>query len=210
MRRESSAKHANSPYHHGDLRAALLDATDRLARAAGLETVTLRAVAREAGVSHAAPAHHFRDKRALFAAYAAQGWDRMGAVILDSLAREAPRGPRETLSAVGRAYLVFARTDPARFQAMFRRDLYDPKDPGVRAAGEATWRFLEDTIASAHPGEDRAEPRRTLTAMAWSAAHGFAALEASGRLRAQLPGASEAGVGEAMIDRLAELMLPED
>jgi len=86
----------------------------------------------------------------------------------------------------------------------------------MEARSAARWQGLNQAglrcshaIAAGVPDE-APQLRTTLTAMAWSAAHGFAALEASGRLKAQLPGASEAGIGEAMIDRLAEFMLPED
>ena len=114
----SEAKSAESrPYHHGDLRRALVDAARRLLEAEGPSALSLRAVAREAGVSPAAPYHHFKDKGELLDAVAHEGW-----VMLDqALATAKANAPsiREAMSALGVAYVCFARDNPALYRVMY-------------------------------------------------------------------------------------------
>src|SRR5713226_1243913 len=99
------------PYHHGDLSRALVDAARRILEAEGPSALSLRAVAREAGVSPAAPYHHFKDKGELLDAVAQEGWVMLDAAIGKAKA-EAP-SIDETLNEIGVAYVCFARDNPA-------------------------------------------------------------------------------------------------
>ena len=110
-------------YHHGDLRNALLFALDRAVRDAGPEAASGRALAREVGVAPSAVFRHFRDRRALLTAYAAEGFVRLAAAV-----EEAGPGVRD----VAAAYLDFAFAEPGRFRTMFRADLLDPMSPELR------------------------------------------------------------------------------
>src|SRR5205823_396278 len=113
--RESQTAEAR-PYHHGDLRRALVDAARRILEAEGPTALSLRAVAREAGVSPAAPYHHFKDKAELLDAIAAEGWQMLDASMAKAK-REAE--PRNKLNALGIAYVCFARENPALYRVMY-------------------------------------------------------------------------------------------
>src|SRR3954466_6936111 len=111
--RESQAAEAR-PYHHGDLRRALIDAARRILEAEGPSALSLRAVAREAGVSPAAPYHHFKDKSELLNAVAHEGWELLDAAIIK--AKAAAPSAREAMSDIGVAYVCFARDNPALYR----------------------------------------------------------------------------------------------
>src|ERR1700742_2861092 len=109
MREDGNAVQAR-PYHHGDLSRALVDAARRILEAEGPSALSLRAVAREAGVSPAAPYHHFKDKTELLEAVAHVGWDALtGAFIA---ARRNAADPAQALGNIGVAYVNFARDNP--------------------------------------------------------------------------------------------------
>lgn len=169
---------APSPgYHHGDLRKALLAATDALLTQAGLEGFTLREVARRAGVSHGAPAHHFGDVRGLLSAYAAEGFGQLAQAMAQRRAM-APPLPLDQLVATGLAYVEYAIAHRARFQLMFRSDRLDPECAPLDESGGHAYGHLVDCIARLDPGTDPdAEARRRQkTALAWSIVHGYATL----------------------------------
>src|SRR5580698_358539 len=98
------------PYHHGDLSRALVDAARRILEAEGAQALSLRAVAREAGVSPAAPYHHFKDKTELLEAVAHGGWEMMSDLI--ATARRDAVDPRNALADIGIAYVKFSRENP--------------------------------------------------------------------------------------------------
>ncbi|HVL58007.1 MAG TPA: TetR/AcrR family transcriptional regulator [Burkholderiaceae bacterium] len=163
-------------YHHGDLRRALLETTEELLERSGLEAFTLREVARRAGVSHGAPAHHFGDAQGLLTAFTADSF----ALLADSMAarrRDAPPSPFEQLVATGIGYVEFALAHRARFQLMFRSDRLDVTDEALQQSGSRAYRELVDCI-EALVAASRA-PRGTVQpkiALAWSIVHGFATL----------------------------------
>ncbi|HJV68618.1 TetR/AcrR family transcriptional regulator [Ideonella sp.] len=164
-------------YHHGALREALIAAAETLLREQGLEAFTLRECARRAGVSHAAPAHHFGDARGLLSACAAAGLARL-ADTMDGYLSLAPAGDATArLRAVGQAYIDFALTNRALFQLMFRRDRLDPQDAALRAAGQRVGDALRDSI-DALLAERRlpAAERGQRILLAWSLVHGYVTL----------------------------------
>src|ERR671920_1863885 len=113
----SQAKSAEPrPYHHGDLRRALVDAARRLLESEGPSALSLRAVAREAGVSPAAPYHHFKDKGELLDAVAQEGWQMLDQALAKAKA-EAPT-IREAMNGLGVAYVCFASDNPALYRVM--------------------------------------------------------------------------------------------
>jgi AcrR family transcriptional regulator len=109
---------AHRPYHHGNLRAALLDEAERTLREQGVDGLSLRELARHAGVSHAAPRRHFADRQALLDALAESGWERLGADTR-AAAQRAGTDYEARLRAAGRAYVRFATRDAALLEVMF-------------------------------------------------------------------------------------------
>jgi len=173
-------------YHHGDLRSALLQATEQLVSKKGTGAVSLREVARIAGVSHGAPAHHFTNKTGLMLAFAQDGWDQMVLALLGGIEADAPKNGPELLESVGNAYVDFAVENPGQFEVMFRRDLYDPNDTAYIGAGEGAWAFLNDTIKQCiDEGFADPEDAENYTVIAWSMVHGLAALWNSGRIKSR-------------------------
>lgn len=165
-----------SAYHHGDLRQALLRSTEELLESSGLERFTLREVARRAGVSHGAPAHHFGDARGLLSEFTAQSFNDMAAAMATHRARADPDA-FEQLIASGIGYVEYALAHRARFQLMFRSDRLDSTresliEAGAKAYGhlvECTTRITAEAGAADHTVQQK-------TALAWSLVHGFATL----------------------------------
>jgi len=163
------------PYHHGDLRRALLDAAVEAIAADGPAAISLRDLARRAGVSHAAPAHHFGDKAGLLTAVAAEGYRLLAGELRD--AYEAG----DFLEA-GVAYMRFAVGHPAHFAVMFRPDLHRRDDPDLTAAMDRTRSML---YAQAADQEGVAEGGAAEAGIAaWALVHGLATLWLSGNLPA--------------------------
>src|SRR5690349_5478447 len=129
------------PYHHGDLRPVLLHGAVEAIGQTGPAAMSLRGVARRAGVSHAAAAYHFGDKAGLLTAVAAQGYRMLTEELRE--ARDADRGFLE----VGVAYVRFAVTHRAHFEVMYRPELYRPDDPEVRQARAAAAVLLYGTAS---------------------------------------------------------------
>jgi AcrR family transcriptional regulator len=157
------------PYHHGDLRRAVLDAALVAISEVGPSAVSLRDLARRAGVSHAAPAHHFGDKAGVLTAVAAEGYQ----LLADALT--AAHHHTEDFVEVGVAYVRFAIDHQAHFEVMFRPELYHADDPAVRTAQERAAHMLYGGVASLPDGQPG--PDLLLAgAAAWSLVHGFATL----------------------------------
>jgi AcrR family transcriptional regulator len=173
------------PYHHGDLRQALLTASVDLIRELGRSEFTLREVARRAGVSHAAPYRHFRDKSDLLAAVAEEGFERLTASI--RIAADRGRQPFERLQNAGVAYVDFALKQPEHFSVMFSVDLRQDH-ASARVAAERCFAELVTLVAACRderPGNG--ETTLTSARIAWSQVHGVAELA----LRGQLPFSSK-------------------
>ncbi|RZU29199.1 TetR family transcriptional regulator [Streptomyces sp. BK022] len=162
-------------YHHGDLRRAVLSAALDVIAAEGPGALSLRDLARRAGVSHAAPAHHFKDRTGLLTAIAAEGFG----LLADAL-REAP-GLREA----GVRYVRFAREHPAHFQVMFSPELLRPEDLELTTARALAGEALSRAVTTVDPG-DRGPDARLAGMAAWSLAHGYATLLLGHNLDGQL------------------------
>ena len=196
-----------TPYHHGDLHEELLRAAKRVADREGISGLTLRAVAREAGVSHAAPAHHFGDVTGLLSELAAVGFQKFSAA-LGQAACGAPTTESEAEAKAG-AYVAFARDNPCLFQLMFRAERLDHSRPMLHHASEAAFAKLAAIVAEQR-GEDLQPDHLTLPQAAgiariWSLVHGFAMLHLDGRLKHILDAAP--GVTEEML--LAAMLKPD-
>jgi AcrR family transcriptional regulator len=185
---EQAALTEPRPYHHGDLRRALVEAGRRLLEAEGGADLSLRAVAREAGVSPAAPYHHFRDKSELLDALAFEGWDQLAEQMRAALAEAAPG--RDRLVTLGVAYVRFSRMNPAIYRVMFNCSQSHESMP-EKLRDEGAYRLVCDTLVES--GIDpRDEVGLELAAVAiWCAAHGVAEMvgfKEFGPLQARLGG----------------------
>ncbi|WP_405103391.1 TetR/AcrR family transcriptional regulator [Micromonospora sp. NBC_01412] len=164
-------------YHHGDLRRTLLTAAVQVIEEAGPAALSLRDLARRAGVSHAAPAHHFGDKAGLLTALAADGFD---------LLAKALHGAGDDLLDRGVAYVDFAVRHRAHFEVMFRPDLYRPDAEELVAARQRAGAALNSGVAALPEDRPTAEDPQGDALAAWSIVHGFATLWLSGALPARV------------------------
>lgn len=192
----------DKPYHHGALRAALLAAAETRLALSGPDSLTLRAIARDAGASHTAPRNHFDDLTGLLSELAAVGFERFTNHLL-AAALDRPT-PMARLNAIGRAYVEFAIANPGLFQLMFRSERLDGARPALRDAMASAYAVLHDAVAGAHPSSD-ADMTVKVT-RAWSLAHGFAMLMLDGRLGPVL--GDQSGAPETI--RLLDAMLAID
>jgi AcrR family transcriptional regulator len=176
-------------YHHGDLRNALLDAGLEILAREGIGAVTLRAIAARAGVSHAAPAHHFGNLRGLMTALAAIAFDRLYASV-DTAKAGAAKEPIEQARAAGTGYVDFARHNPGLFRLMFSSSLIDYADPGLQLAAKRAYEQLLDTAAPAvaQRGGGASEDVSAVALQLWCTVHGFAHLLLEDRIAASEDG----------------------
>lgn len=159
---------SEKPYHHGDLRAALIDAAETLLDAGG--EISLREAARMAGVSPTAAYRHFADKDALLAALAVRGFQEFG----QALGRAAAQAPVDVVAALGRAYVRFALARPGRFRLMFGPLLArsSEQSPELQEAARRTFAAIEGATG------DKDEALRR-----WSVVHGLAHLMLDGAIK---------------------------
>lgn len=190
-------------YHHGDLRAALLGSAQKMLRERGADALSLRELARELGVSHAAPSRHFKDKRALLDALAIEGFERLG----KELEEAAASGPDfdAKLRAVAKAYVDFAVTDAALLDVMYAgKHAVDVSDELLAAGmklGASTLALIAEGQAI---GRVRREDPARIGLVLFSAIHGFANLRASGMLPTEQADEALDGV----VDDLARAIAP--
>ena len=172
-----------SRYHHGDLRKALLNAGLDILEDEGLAALSLRAVAARAGVSHAAPAHHFGNLRGLLTALVAIAFARFAAAMAAERA-QAAADPAEQIRAAGRGYVAFAQRNPALFRLMFSSASLDAGDADLRRAGESAYRHLIEIAEPAAEALGAATEigRREIAQFIWATIHGYAHLLVDGRL----------------------------
>lgn len=164
-------------YHHGNLREALIQAAQELIGAKGPAGFTIAEAARLAGVSPAAPYRHFRDAESLLAEIATRGFDAFRDRLAAALSA-APAEPSRAAETVGRAYLAFAREEPAYYAAMFEARISRDPYPDLLAAGDRAFGVLR-ALAERLAGAARIQPRPPALMIAlhiWSTAHGIASL----------------------------------
>jgi len=171
---------AGTNYHHGDLRAALLKAAEGILAERGSGALTLRACARAAGVSHAAPAHHFGNLSGLLTALVVAGVERLAGYQLRASARAGDAAAKKRAAGLG--YIRFALEHPALFELIFRDARIDRRDPEYVAAVQSGGSLVRGLLASS----GNADPDRAAVewVRSWSLVHGFAVLASAGALSA--------------------------
>ena len=182
-------------YHHGDLRAALLTRAEGTLREKGPAALSLRELARDLGVSHAAPSRHFKDKQALLDALALTGVERLRAALEGSQEGVGERFA-ERLDALVRAYVGFARDNAELLDLMYSIK-HDPEASEALVAAAGRWsEFLVGVLAEAqHRGEVREGPLERVGVPVFAALHGFADLAVTGMLP---PQADEHGLDDVI------------
>ncbi|WP_326687315.1 MULTISPECIES: TetR/AcrR family transcriptional regulator [unclassified Streptomyces] len=189
------------------LRARLVAAGAELVASQGVRGVSLRAIARHAGVSHGAPRRYFPTHVALLSAVAREGFADLGARARRELAATESEGPRAQLAALGRVYLGFAHERRGMYELMFRHDLLESGELGLRETTLPLFGTLVDLVDRAGGGgrDAGADPRVTAGAL-WANLHGIAQLWEWGSLQL----ATGAGQSEALLDAaLAAHLGPE-
>jgi AcrR family transcriptional regulator len=176
--------HETKAYHHGDLRAALLDEAATMIAEAGSASITMRALGRRLGVSRAAAYRHFKDKTALLVAVAAAGFKR-----LEDRLQTIDVGPRssiEQLRRMGEEYVRFALENPAHYRLMYGKEALTRQEvPELREAANAIFEHLVGVIqAHQKSGRIKRQDARAQAYVAWSAMHGLASLWIEGQIQA--------------------------
>jgi AcrR family transcriptional regulator len=203
-RRKSSGE---TPYHHGDLHEALLKAAVQVLERDGLPGLTLRAVAREANVSHAAPTHHFGDLTGLLSELAAIGFRQFGAAMATARASAATPAERGTASA--KAYIAYAQAHPGMYGLMFRSERLDYSRPSLHEASEASFAGLARGVGASRQEQISEESlsldQAAAIASAWSLVHGFTMLLLDGRLSKILNLSPEGTTAEMLLTALLKV-----
>ncbi|QWG25215.1 TetR/AcrR family transcriptional regulator [Bradyrhizobium sediminis] len=194
----------DTPYHHGALRDALLTAAETVLERDGLAGLTLRAVAREAGVSHAAPTHHFGDLTGLVSELAAIGFRQFDAAMAAAGAIDAP--PLMKAMARAKAYVAYAQAHPGMYGLMFRTERLDMARPSLHEAASASFAGLAGAIGVSRQEQISDEvlslEQAAAIVRAWSLVHGFTTLLLDGRLTdvlRRLPAGNDA---ETLLDAM--------
>jgi AcrR family transcriptional regulator len=160
------------PYHHGDLSRALVDAARRILEAEGAAALSLRAVAREAGVSPAAPYHHFKDKTELLEAVAHGGWEALTEVIAE--ARRSASNPTMAIADIGIAYVRFARETPALYRLMYDTTRDRTNMPEHAKQEDSGYALVQSALIEAGCDPTDAGELELATIASWCAVHGLA------------------------------------
>jgi AcrR family transcriptional regulator len=211
-KKESGGDSQARGYHHGNLREALIKAARDLIKEKGPAGFTFAEAARSAGVSAAAPYRHFRDRDALLADVAREGFKRFEAMLKTGWAGGKP-DPITAFQNIGRAYLAFARAEPAYYAAMFESALPPDHSPDLREAGDRAFAVLRgaaEALAAQMPAKSR-PPALMMSLHFWSMAHGIASLFGRGDSgRRSLPMSAEELLESAMLIYLQGLGFPQN
>jgi AcrR family transcriptional regulator len=205
----ATRKRKKDAYHHGDLRRTLLDLAFAHVEREGVDTLSLRELAREAGVSNAAPYRHFPTRDALIAAMAEEGFARLRQMLVDATSDEPD--PLERFCAQGEAFIGFASAYPAHYRVMFSRRVPRKGFPGLAAAGQAAMDELVEAIGACQKKHQlrRGEPER-LAIAAWAMVHGMATLLVDGRLdRERFPEKTHAALIREVVQVVARGLAPQ-
>ncbi|PIT02315.1 transcriptional regulator [Bradyrhizobium nitroreducens] len=202
-RRAGNAK-TETPYHHGALREALLQAAERVLERDGLAGLTLRAVAREAGVSHAAPTHHFGDLTGLLSELAAVGFRQFNAAMASAC--DTATTPLARALARPKAYVAYAQAHPGMYGIMFRTERLDYSRPSLHEAAEASFAGLANAVGMMRQeqisGDALTLNQGAAIARAWSMVHGFTTLLLDGRLEDILGRLPEGTTAERLLEAM--------
>lgn len=197
-----STHNTTRSYHHGDLRATLLAAGKELLTTEGLESLSLRAVAAKAEVSHNAPYRHFPDRRALLSAIASQGFTQLVAELDTPSHVASALSPHQALVQAGHRYLDFALCNPQMYRLMFDSDILDGSPtPEIGQSSMAAYKAFEAQVAAvigqqAHAG--------ATTAILWSQLHGVAMMLLRQRIRPWM----REGISDAQLVSATAAALP--
>lgn len=194
---DASHRRPSRAYHHGALREALLGFAAELLDAEGVEAVTVRAVARKAGVTHAAPFNHFPTRSALLTALAATFFEQLAAAVREDLSGAS--GP-DRVRSYARAVVDYGLKHPNRYRLMWRRDLL-LDDAALQRAMDAIY---EDLIAELSQGRNlNGKSAHTFAVALWSMAHGYVSLRLDGNFEDRKDEVSGQARFEAMLDLVA-------
>lgn len=196
----------DKPYHHGSLPHALLEAAEAVLRREGIGSLTLRAIAREAGVSHTAPQHHFGDAAGVLSELAASGHRRL-AVYMAAKAKGIPSGTARR-KAIARGYVSFAADNPDLLRLMFRSEMLDNTRASLVEARQQSARALMNVFdegtehsSAESPAFGRSDaPQAIAMTAAWAYVHGLASLLIDGRLKALAASADCIQNAEELVD----------
>ncbi len=184
----SRAKSASDdrPYHHGDLRSALLEHALRILREEGLESLTLRAVARAAGVSQTAPYRHFADRRSLMGAIAAQGFRDLHQAMGEAMSQG---GGRAGFKGVAFAYVRFAQANPALYRVMFGPEVANTADlPELATTSRSTLGFVQTALEHLQAaGVVKTGDAALMATALWGSLHGVVSLILDGQAETVTP-----------------------
>lgn len=198
-------------YHHGNLKEALVRAALELIAEKGPWGFTFADAARWAGVSPAAPYRHFRDRDELLADVARRGFDRFAAALAAAWNEGNPE-PFAAFERLGKAYLAFARNEPAYYSAMFEAGISVEANPELRQAGEgafAVLRTASETLIAQMPAQNR-PPALMMALHVWALSHGIASLFGRGdAARRALPMSPEDLLEAGVLVYLHGLGLPK-
>lgn len=192
-------------YHHGNLRAALVEAGLQLVEETGVAALTLREAARRAEVSQTAPYRHFVDKEALLVAVAAAGFQELRRTL--SAAAAGVEDPGRRLRLLGQAYVQFALHHPGLFRLMFGAGTSNKQPyPVLQQAAQAAYALLENAMRTYLGGDSR--DAAVATVAAWSLVHGLAALLLDRQLDAAAMMGNLKGMDtERLVQRVADLFV---
>ncbi len=165
-------------YHHGDLADALIRATVQLLSEKGANAISLREVARIAGVSHGAPAHHFGDKAGLLTAVAVEGHLLLAKELDAQILHK--RAPRSRLLAAGEGYVRFAVGHPGYFNVMFQSAQIHPTSPALVEARQKSRDVLRQSVINLDGGDVNNRKLNGIVTALWSQVHGFSILWLAG------------------------------
>ena len=191
-------------YHHGSLPDALIEAAEAVIAERGVDGFSLREAARRAGVSPAAPQHHFGDARGLLTALATRGFQNLADALAEADSAAGP-SPAARLRAQGAAYVRFALARPSQFDIMWRTSRIDGENAACAEAGRRAFSILQGAFTA--PGEEyQPSPADPRAIACWSMVHGFARLALDGAF--QTPERSSLDEAERMLEpMLASLAL---
>ncbi|MFO1085895.1 MAG: TetR/AcrR family transcriptional regulator [Reyranellaceae bacterium] len=193
------------PYHHGELREALVMAGRKLMEEKGLRGFTLRECARRAAVSHAAPAHHFASIDALLAEIATRGYQELAAAMTAE-ARRSNGTPAGRLVGQGVGYMAFAAANSALFQLMFSLEADQFEAPALAESAKAAHQLHREAIEAIIPGAS-ADVKERMADFAWASVHGFITLVLEGRIGEKDSPRTLKARGLAVLSAMAETVV---